>query len=216
MKTLFKSLIILFIIIHFAIYSYGGSNFPPIDSNANKHIPTIAFALHPLYTIESGFRVDFETRITKNQWLIVGPQYFIAENKSMDFFTGLSNNMDMEGYGIDIYHKIILKSEETVKGPYAAYGLRYNVFNFKTESGIYSIPKKLDVTNTRYGFNVLFGYQNVINDKLLVDIYTGCGIQISKLKGDDGTFEDQSNFFMNYSYSGPRFLLGFRIGMFLN
>jgi hypothetical protein len=48
-------------------------------------------------------------------------------------------------------------------------------------------------------------------------VYTGCGLQVSKLTGDDdGTVEKNSDFFMNYNYSGPRFLLGFRIGLFLN
>jgi hypothetical protein len=216
MRTTIKSLIILLIIIHFSIYTNAGNNFPPIDSSRNIHNPTLAFSLHPLYTLQNGFRVDFEIHIIKNQWLIIGPQYFIAENKSMNtfFLAGVDRTMDMEGYGVDIYHKIILKTEESIIGPYAAYGIRYNSFNFKADAE--NGNTKMDVTNTRYGFNVLFGYQNVINDKLLIDVYTGCGLQVSNLSGDDGTFADKSNFFMNYNYSGPRFLLGFRIGLFLN
>lgn len=213
MKTTIKSLIILLIIIHIAIYTNAANNFPPFDSSSKIHNPTIALSLVPLYTLENGFRIDFEIHLIKNQWLIIGPQYFIAEDKKMIFLDN-GNNTDLEGYGVDIYHKIILKSEESINGPYAAYGIRYNSFNFKSDAQ-YGNPK-IDVTNTRYGFNVLFGYQNAINNKLLVDIYTGCGLQVSNLSGDNGTFADNSNFFMNYNYSGPRFLLGFRIGLFLN
>ena len=217
MKNTIKVLIILLIIMHIAFYSDAGNNFPSTDSSKKIHNPTLAFSLHPLYTIENGFRIDFEFHIYKNQWIVIGPQYFIAQNKSLEFFAGTDRYIDMEGYGVDFYHKIILKTEESVSGPYAAYGIRYNTFNFKSVADINTSTTKLDVTNTRYGFNVMFGYQNAVNDKLLIDVYSGCGIQESNLTGDDdGTVKKNSNFFMNYNYSGPRFLLGFRIGLFLN
>jgi len=214
MKTAIKSLIIVLIIVHLAIYANAGNNFSSFDSNRNLHNPTIALSLVPLYTLENGFRVDFEIHLKKNQWLIIGPQYFIARDKSMNMFVDAGRNLDLEGYGVDIYHKIILKTEESISGPYAAYGIRYNSFNFKApeENG----NPKIDVTNSRYGFNVLFGYQNAINNKLLLDVYTGCGIQVSNLSSAGTIFDNSNNIFLNYNYSGPRFLLGFRIGLFLN
>ena len=208
-----RIIIILLIIIHLSIYSNAENNFSLSDSNKNISLPTLAFSLVPLYTFQNGFRIDFEVNIAKNQWLLIGPQYFIAQDKTM-VFLGNDKNTDLQGYGIDIYHKIILKTEKSITGPYAAYGVRYNKFDFKVKAD--GVNPELNVSNTRYGFNVIFGYQNAINNKLLVDFYTGCGIQVSNMTGDDGTFSDNSDFFMNYNYSGPRFLLGFRIGLFLN
>ena len=122
----------------------------------------------------------------------------------------------MQGYGIDIYHKIILKQEESIKGPYAAYGLRYNYFKYQTIIDLYNPQASIEETNNRLGFNVLFGYQNAFNNKLLFDVYTGCGLQVSNLSPDNNVFTDNANNFMSYNYSGPRFILGIRIGMFLN
>jgi hypothetical protein len=221
MKTTLKTVIILLIVIQFSISANAETSFTYADSNKKISLPTLAFSLSPLYTLQNGFRVDFEFRPFKNQWIVLAPQYFIAKNKDLfflDYGTSYGNgySTDMEGYGFDLFHKIILKTEASISGPYAAYGIRYNTFNYKFTTGTGFVSEKHDITNTRYGFNVMFGYQGAVNNKLLLDIYTGCGIQVSNLKGDDGTMADNSEFFMNYNYTGPRFLLGFKIGLFLN
>ena len=217
MKTTTKSVIILLIVINLSMFANAGNVFPPSDSN--KSIPTFAVSMVPMYTLQNAFRVDFEVKIAKNQWILFGPQYFVAQNKDMLFLNN-GEKTDLEGFGIDIYHKIILKSEESISGPYAAYGIRYNSLNFKYQAwntGGSMVDK--NVTNSRYGFNVIFGYQSTFNNKLLLDLYTGCGVQVSNLSGDDGSLSDfgSSPFnFLNYNYSGPRFILGFRVGLFLN
>ena len=211
MKTTIKTIIILLIIIQLSNSVSAENNFFYTDSSKKISLPTLAFSLSPLYTLENGFRIDFEFRVAKNQWVVIAPQYYIAKDKQSIFFDN-DLQIDLEGYGFDLYHKIILKTEPTITGPYAAYGIRYNNFNYKyNRSG-----QNYDVTNTRYGFNVMFGYQGAVNNKLLLDVYTGCGLQVSNLKGDDTYTTSNSDFFMNYNYSGPRFLLGFKIGMFLN
>ena len=89
MRTSIKSVIILLIVIQFAIYANAGNSLPLYDSNNKMHNPTIAFSLLPLYTIQSGFSVNLDIHLRKNNWLIIGPQYFIAENKPLNLFLGV-------------------------------------------------------------------------------------------------------------------------------
>jgi len=169
-----------------------------------------------------------DIHLCKNQWLVIGPHYFIARNQYMDFYAGLSEQADMDGYGFDLYHKLLLSNKETVNGPYFAYGVRYDHFTFKYKA--YDWVKKTDgwgtpyydwekteivEKNNRYGFNLMFGLQYAINNKLFLDGYTGCGIQVSNISPEDAEIAQNNNFFLRYSYSGPRFLLGFRLGLFL-
>ena len=88
-----RIIIILLIIIHLSIYSNAENNFSLSDSNKNISLPTLAFSLVPLYTFQNGFRIDFEVNIAKNQWLLIGPQYFIAQDKTM-VFLGNDKNTD--------------------------------------------------------------------------------------------------------------------------
>jgi len=209
-KSIAKILPVIIVICFLSFTIYGVNPYSLSDSN--KHSAKYAISIVPLYTLQNGFRIDLDIHLCKNQWLIIGPQYFIGKDKKM-FFLGNDWNTDLEGYGFDIYHKLILKTEQSTSGPYAAYGIRFNSFNFKY--GVTGNPEN-EVTNTRYGFNAIFGYQTIYNNILLLDFYAGCGIQVSNLIGDVGTIDDNSSFFMNYNYSGIRFLLGFRIGLFLN
>jgi hypothetical protein len=226
MKSKAKFFLLLVFLQFSVLFTFAEKPLSPSDTS--KSAGSYAISLVPSFTLQNGFRIDLDIHLTKNQWLVIGPHYYVTRNQNMGFFLGLDQPVDMDGYGFDLYHKILLKNEVTTSGPYFAYGIRYDHLSFKYND--YDWVKKLDSwgtpyyewsetsineINNRYGVNLMFGMQYVINNKLLIDGYTGCGIQVSNLSPDNAKSADYSNFFLRYNYSGPRFLLGVRLGIFL-
>lgn len=200
----------------------------PISKPDSNNKLNYAISIVPSYTLQNGFRFDLDIHLKENQWLVFGPHLFIARNQYIPISLGLGELTDMDGYGFDLYHKMLLKKNEIVNGPYFAYGIRYDHFSIKfNENGwvkktdSWGTPyyewEKTDITEkiNRYGFNLFFGVQYSINSKLLIDAYTGCGVQVADVSPDDAKIS-QNNNFLHYNYSGPKFLLGFRFGMFLH
>jgi len=226
MKSIAKILPVIIVICSLC-FTINAAN-PYSLSDSNKHSAKYAVSIVPSYTLENGFRFDLDIHLCKNQWLVIGPHYFIARNQNMGLLLGLDQATDMDGYGFDIYHKILLNKDVTVNGPYFAYGFRYDHFSFTYTDfawvkilDAWNTPyydweeTKITETNNRYGVNLMFGLQYALNKKLLIDGYTGCGIQVSDISPANSKIADFSNFFLRYNYSGPRFLLGVRIGLFL-
>jgi len=226
MKSIAKILLVIILMFLYVFKTDAGNSYSLADSS--KPTGKYAVSIVPSYTLQNGFRFDLDIRICKNQWLVIGPHYFIARNQNMGLFYGIDQPTDMDGYGFDLYHKILLKNQVTTNGPYFAYGVRYDHFTFKYKD--YDWVDKVDgwgthyldyeetvitETNNRYGFNLMFGLQYAVNNKLLIDGYTGCGIQVSDVSPENSKSKDYSNFFLRYNYSGPRILLGIRLGLFL-
>jgi hypothetical protein len=197
-------------------------------ADTNKTPLNFAISIVPTYAFQYGFRLDLDFHLTKNQWLVFGPQYYIARDQYMDILLGIGVPVDMDGFGFDLYHKILIFSEQTVNGPYVAYGIRYNHFSFRYTDNVwvektdpwgtkYYDWEETDITevNNRYGFNLLFGAQYAVNNRLLIDGFLGCGLQVSDISPDDAKIGEDNNYFGMFNYSGPRLTMGFRLGMFL-
>jgi hypothetical protein len=198
------------------------------QKDEKKADPSVILAINPLYTLQNAMRIDVDFRLSRNNWITIGPQYYVAKDKYMDLFLGNDEATDMNGYGIDFLHKIILSQKNNSTGPYLAYGVRYVNFSY-TYNGFSWVQKldewgthyyeleKGDVTekNNRYGFNIIFGMQNIIEDRFFIDVYTGVGIQVSNMSPETANISNNSDFFLRYNYSGPRFLLGIRMGVAL-
>jgi hypothetical protein len=226
MKSIAKILPVIVLILVFAFKTDASNSYSLADTN--KHASNYAISIVPSFTLQNGFRFDLDIHLKNNHWLVIGPHYWVARNQNMGMFYGLNQPTDLDGYGFDLYHKVLLKNQVTTNGPYFAYGVRYDHLTFKYKD--YDWVDKVDgwgthyyewsekeftEINNRYGFNLMFGLQYAVNNKLLIDGYTGCGFQVSDVSPEDSKSTDFSNFFLRYNYSGPRFLLGIRIGLFL-
>jgi hypothetical protein len=201
---------------------------PHYVADTSKTPLKFAFSIVPTYALQYAFRVDLDFHLVKNNWLVFAPRYFIARDQYMDLLLGLGVPTDMDGYGFDLYHKMLIFTNQTVNGPYIAYGIKYDHFSFRytdnawvektdTWGTKYYDWEKTEITevNNRYGFNLLIGAQYAINRKLLVDVFMGCGLQVSDISPDNARISEDNNYFGMYNYSGPRLTMGFRMGMFL-
>jgi len=176
----------------------------------------------PQYTIQGGFRFDFDQRLSKtsNQWLSISPQVFMVSGNRFNH-----SIKSMVGLGMDIKHKIYLNpANMNPQGYYFQYGGMFQFFSItdtrdylksyiENEVEYYGVVNGEITTKLyKFGGNFHLGYQWLIGDKLYVDIYTGAGIRISHNNRNNGFDTWFNNSWVDYGYSGTLLDGGFRVG----
>ncbi len=175
----------------------------------------------PQYAIMNGFRTDIDIRLNKpGQWLVFGPQFYINTGNS-----DLWSYEELSGFGIDLSHRIYMKSKTQPKGPYLAYGPVLQYFSIRDnglvsyvfeESGSEYIGLHDDLIHTnifKFGGNLMIGLQALISDVFYIDTYLGTGIRFSyddRVKGLHGYYNDG---WLDLGYSGTLIVGGVRFGV---
>jgi hypothetical protein len=189
--------------------------FQATAQDTNQLKSKVAITVLPLYTFEHALRVDFDINIKKNNWLVIGPHYFTGKESSYELFMDLPNEGDLTGYGVDLLHKIFLSGTKLNSGAYTAYGFRYNFFQIDYQKDYSSSIIETEKVN-QYGVNFLFGYQFVISNRVIIDFYSGVGIQEASITTTSTSkdYRSDGGSFLYFGNSGPRMLLGVRFGTF--
>ncbi len=175
----------------------------------------------PQYSIMNGMRVDIDLKLPKpGQWLIIGPQFYINTGNS-----NLWNYEELNGFGIDLNHRIFMKPGPLPKGAYLAYGPVFQYFSVKDngltsyvfeEFGTEYVGLRDDLIHTRiykFGGNLMLGYQALISEVFYIDTYIGTGIRFSydnRIKGLHGYYNDG---WLDLGYSGTLIVGGIRFGV---
>ena len=184
---------------------------------------TFGVGIVPQYAFTNGARFDFDFRLKKKgQWLVVAPQVYINPGNS-----DMWDYEEMYGVGIDLQHKFFFKDRPVPRGAYLAYGPVFQYYSVK-EEGLSSYGFEEDGTNYiglqddmlqtsiyKFGGNLIFGLQTVINEFFYIDAYMGTGVRLSfdnRVSGLHGYYND---WWGDFGYSGTLIVAGIRFGISL-
>jgi hypothetical protein len=173
------------------------------------------YSFVPQYLINRGIRVDFERKISDKSYIQVCPQFYLSEKEGKDFVQS-SNQFDyLIGGGFSIYHKIFTVEDFKYNGLYLAYGPSYNFFHLEyidnSDGNGYSATASIH----KVGADLILGYQILVKDVVVLDVYTGLGTRLSFMETDGKDKERFSTSYFGYNYTGNIMHLGFRIGIIL-
>lgn len=176
----------------------------------------------PQYSIINGTRIDFDYRLpSKNQWLVVAPQLYIAGRNS-----SLWDFNEMAGAGIEIQHRLFLGEKSEPKGAYFAYGPVFQFYSVKDdglasytfqENQVTYIGLEENTISTliyKFGGNLIFGYQALISKTLYLDFYLGTGARFSFDNRKSGLHSYYNDWWGDMGYSGTLMVGGMRIGIY--
>lgn len=181
------------------------------------------FTIEPTYSFIHGLKLNFDFPLkSKRQYLITQPIIFFNNNNN-DLFES-RNYESMQGFGLQLGHRIYLQPKNFLKSIYFQYNTlahRYKT-NHDELAPVESLQDGIYYTNfeqskfskkfTKTGFDVLFGKQYFMDDLFVFDIYTGVGFRYTidtKFK----QFHDFSNYWTSIGYSGIVLIGGIRLGI---
>lgn len=182
-------------------------------------------AWSPGQVLFNGLRADVGIKSFKNSWLVVSPQFYYSNGN--DLFGEESDYTEMTGYGLTMMYRYHIFENAAAKGPYMGFGILYNHYLVEYENFDWYETDFTGVDATTYGLventtemnkigpEILIGYQFVIGNKMMLDIYWGTGIRksFSKFSSVEPRRFDDS--MVNFGYSGIVLLTGIRFGFFL-
>ena len=98
-------------------------------------------------------------------------------------------------------------------GSYLSYGPVYNYFYTEYYEEVDDETEPATANISRFGFDIILGYQLKIKQVAIVDFYTGMGIRKSLI--DNGDFSDEkfSSYPLGFNMTGNLLLLGIKIGL---
>ena len=166
----------------------------------------------PQYLINNGIRVDYEIKIKNNNWIQLCPQFYLTEKGSHT-----NNNTDyneVAGVGVFAYHKIYLSNSDSPFGSYFSYGFAYNYFNIDFDETNNAVTTTESAQINKFGADLIIGYQTVVSQRIIIDIYTGVGGRYSDYKYSGTTRPKYNDTYWDYGYTGNLLHLGFRIGFY--
>jgi len=175
----------------------------------------------PQYAITNGIRMDFDFRLSKKgQWLVAGPQLYLSSGNS-----NIWNYDRMSGVGIDLQHRFYINSQSFPQGVYFAYGPVFQHFSVR-DKGLVSYYFQENGANyiglqeaslltriTKFGGNLIFGYQFVFDGYLYVDVYFGTGMRFSYDDRKSGLHGYYNDWWGDLGYSGTLLVAGVRFGI---
>jgi len=195
---------------------------------------SLAIAWYPQLMLIRGLRADIDVHLGKSKsWLIIAPQYYLAKRhagihyEDYEDYSSSSAYKRLEGYGLELQHRVYITNNSAPEGVYLGYGLQYGHFDITYEDFSWGEIDYLDMRAITYdlfehntiidktGPNIIIGYQKQVLDRIFVDVYCGGGIRYS--------FINTSSFFprnfdgdpLQFGYTGTVPLAGFRIGIVL-
>lgn len=192
----------------------------------NKNITTLVskfdtlnrksiISFSPQHLIKRGIRIEFERKLTENKWLVIAPSLYFAQKENKqdydDYYYDDTYNL-LLGAGIAPYLKSFVRQNGDFGG-YISWGLNYNYFYLQYyEAG--DIDEEIDAEIHRIGFDITLGYQVLIADLLVLDMYTGMGARKSYFHNGGGVSNDKfNNSHYDYNVTSNIFLIGVKIGL---
>jgi hypothetical protein len=194
----------------------------------------LAIAWYPQLMAIRGLRADIDVHLGKSKsWLIFAPQYYLAKRhagtyyENYDDYNSSNAYKRLEGYGLELYHRIYVANNLTPEGVYLGYGIQYGHFDIVYEDyswgeidylGMQAITYGIFEHNThidKMGPNVVIGYQKKILDRIFVDLFCGGGIRYSIINTSSLFPRNFDGDPLQFGYTGTVPLAGFRIGITL-
>ena len=168
----------------------------------------------PQYLINYGVRLDFERKISPNKYLVIAPQLYLAEqnNKTDDILTDIDDFNLLAGTGLAVSIKNFALKDGNF-GAYLGYGLFYNYYYTEYFEDAEFEPEEVKANIHKMGFDIILGYQLVLYDVAIVDIYTGMAARKSFIDNGDYSDERFTSSPLGYNLTGNIFLLGIKIGI---
>jgi hypothetical protein len=194
----------------------------------------LAIAWYPQLMLIRGLRTDIDIHLGKSKsWLILAPQYFLAERQTGNYYENYddynSSNAykKLEGYGLELDHRIYISNNLSPCGLYMGYGIQYGHFDITYEDyswgeidfmGIQAITYGLFEHNTsidKLGPNIIIGYQKQVLDRIFIDFFCGGGMRYSIIHTSSLFPRNFDGDPFQFGYTGTVPLAGFRIGIAL-
>lgn len=194
---------------------------------------SLAVSWYPQLMIMRGLRADMDIHLGNSKsWLVIAPQYYLAKKHSgnysdvSDDYNSVNSYKRLEGFGIELNHRIYVSNSFTPEGVYLGYGAMYGHYNLTYEDswgyidfmGIEAITFGLFEHETnidKVGPNIFIGYQKRVLDKIFIDIFCGGGMRYSFIKTSALFPRNFNNDLLQFGYTGTVPLIGFRIGIVL-
>ena len=194
----------------------------------------LAVGWYPQLMFIRGLRADVDIHLGKSKsWLVIAPQYFLANRhnntfyESYDDYNSSNAYKKLEGYGLEIGHRIYVTNNLMPEGVYLSYGIMYNHYDLTYEDESWGQIEYVDLDAITYGLfehnthidklgpNILIGYQKKVLDRIYVDIFCGGGMRYSIIKTSSLLPRNFDSDLFQFGYTGTVPLLGFRIGIVL-
>lgn len=194
----------------------------------------LAIAWYPQLMVIRGLRADIDVHLGKSKsWLIISPHYYLAKKhtgiqyEDYDDYSSSIAYKNLEGYGLELQHRVYVNNNFTPEGVYLAYGMQYGHFDITYEDYSWGEIDYLDMKAYTYGLfehntiidkmgpNILIGYQKKVLDRIFLDIFCGGGIRYSFIKTSSLFPRNFDGDPFQFGYTGTVPLAGFRIGIAL-
>ncbi|MBN2213448.1 MAG: hypothetical protein JW723_04325 [Bacteroidales bacterium] len=194
----------------------------------------LAIAWYPQLMAIRGLRADIDVHLGKSKsWLIFAPQYYLAKRHAgihYDDYDDYSSSIAykrLEGYGLELQHRVYIANNYTPDGIYLAYGLQYGHFDITYEDYSWGEIDYMDLEAYTYGLfehntvidkmgpNIIIGYQKQVLDRIFVDFFCGGGIRYSFINTSSLFPRNFDGDPFQFGYTGTVPLAGFRIGIAL-
>lgn len=194
----------------------------------------LAIAWYPQLMVMRGLRADIDVHLGKSKsWLVLSPQYYLAIRHADTYYEEYEDYKSsiaykrLEGFGMELCHRVYVTNNLTPEGVYLGYGLQYGHFDITYEDyswgeieylGMRAITYGLFEHNTiidKIGPNVVIGYQKQVLDRIFVDFFCGGGIRYSCINTSSLFPRNFDGDPLQFGYTGTVPLAGFRIGIAL-
>ncbi|MBN2520843.1 MAG: hypothetical protein JXB17_10090 [Bacteroidales bacterium] len=180
--------------------------------------PSKIISFTPQYMINRGLKMNIERKLNECKWIQISPELYFANNNNSN---GGDHYNELIGAGISVHKKLFFNQNSGLFSPYVtnelglylSYGPSYNFFYLNYFSSDDNYGSQYSTYIHKIGGDVLIGYEFIIKNILIIDLYTGLGLRYSFI---DVEGEKQNLFYRYYTgfgYTGTLFQGGMRIGL---
>lgn len=191
-----------------------------------------SFSHEPFYMIKNILKTDVDIALGSGNWLIISPMFAARENHYEDEYYYYDDYYEDEfnkllGFGVNVGHRMYGNPIDIPRGIYFMYqaGWRHYKLDYRdrtwgeTEFDGYDAITydyfDMSTTIDKLGLDILIGYQFVIKNALMLDLYLGGGIRYS-IKEFAGNQKREFKYnFIDYGYTGLLPQGGVRLGVIL-
>lgn len=184
---------------------------PALNSPEEKLKPSGIISFVPQYFFINGLRLDYDWAITSNHWIQMAPVFFY-KNSPSDGALATTRYNNQRGGGLHVYHRFYPAEGFAAKKIYLAYGpmYHYNKLQYGNRSETDRPERYTAIHKT--GFDILLGFNTLLSDNMIFDLYVGLGMRHSFIHSDAANPEKFNNSYIDFGYSGNVLLMGLRIG----
>ncbi|TAF75805.1 MAG: hypothetical protein EAZ53_04975 [Bacteroidetes bacterium] len=195
--------------------------------------------LNPQHLLVRAFRLDFEYMFKKSiHGIVLAPSLYTGLYKTSSVVSASNNNEyvsdKISGWGVELFHKIyvlnIKDDFEMRHKVYLSYGINqqfikaqiydigyYELQNADGINQIYYGQKDFIQNFDRKGAALQVGYESVIYNRIVFDLYLGIAYRHTKKESTELKVlnERYNEFSWEYGFSGLEPRIGLRLGIFI-